>query len=233
MQTMRPVSMRGWLLSLSIGTLAVLVVSGSRGFAHEQDPAKFHKAKTSMDAALRGVESRLNVLERDAGLQRRIAQNDSLHSASPSVLRARHDVIRARLESLATAPASEQRGALPGLRAALADLEHRTDIAELAAADSVTELDATVSAWLTEVGTQLDRAERSGDRGAVVTRREALASSRRTHAALCDRFAALRDRASASDLTAKRVLGQELAGLRRDVRALVRSMGTNPSLVMG
>jgi hypothetical protein len=209
----------------------LLLITGSRGFAHEQDPAKFRKAKSSMEAALRVVESRLMVLERDATLQRRIAQNDSLRSTSPSVLRARHDVIRTRLQSLETAPAAEQRGALPGLRAALADLEHRTDIAQLAAADSATELDATVSAWLAEVGSQLDRAESAGERAAVVTRRDALAESRRTHTVLCDRFDALRSE-SAGDVRAKRALGRELAGLRRDVRALVRSIGPGQSLVM-
>ena len=41
MQRMRPVSINGWLFSLSVGTLALLVISGSRGFAYEQDPAKF------------------------------------------------------------------------------------------------------------------------------------------------------------------------------------------------
>jgi hypothetical protein len=223
----------GWLLTLSGCAIAVLIVSGSRSISREQDPSNYALVRKEMETSLRVVDARLRALAADLSEPNPAAQADSLGIAAPERLRARYDLIVAALDSLEDAPESEWRGALPGLRAALADIEHRTDIAQLAASDSVAELDATLSLWLSDVQSQLDHAERERQRKGGATHRDAFDESRRAHATLSDRFDRLRPHTAAADIRARRSLAEELAVLRREVRALVRSIGNGPGPAMG
>jgi hypothetical protein len=220
-------TVRGWLSMLAVGLVAAVMISGSGGFVRTEQHAEFDGVRARLDAALDDVEARLQVLEtRSGGVRVPVASAaDSAPSVAPQQLLARHAAIVACLDSLAQASTSEWRGAMPGLRAAIADLEYRTDLAELASADGAVALDTVMTDWLFQMDEQLAGLSRDAK-----TRMDADAINRAgvTQARLAERFAALRRHGNDGDLTPRRALAAEVAELRRSMRALMRSLD-NPA----
>jgi hypothetical protein len=155
------------------------------------------------------------------------AMTDELDpSAAAAALRTRSARILECIDSLENAEVEEWRAALPGLRSAVADLEYRTDLAELAALDSVALLDAHVDAWLRDMAQQIETMAK--DVGEAGYDRGLLKDARVEHGRLVERFTALRAGGADNDGALRRSLAQELTELRRTVRALVRSAHQRP-----
>jgi len=148
-------------------------------------------------------------------------------TAGPGVLRARAARILECIDSLERAGESAWRGALPGLRAAVADLEYRTDLAALATIDSIVALDAHIHVWLQEMARQIESMIEVGEKAAHD--RGMLNDTRVAHARLEQRFMALRQDGADSDGMLRRALAEELTDLRRTVRALVRATRHHPA----
>jgi hypothetical protein len=141
----------------------------------------------------------------------------------PATLADRSAKISASLDSLEAVSDLERMGAIAGLRANLADLEYRVDLAELACARNATAMDSLVAAWLREDEARLAAAERMlADSAATAIFDDAMRQARGEHERLGSRYAALREHDAGAD--ALHDLGLDLAGVRRHHRAVVRTI---------
>jgi hypothetical protein len=237
---------RGWLLVLVAVVGGGVMLSGSSIWAGPAQHAQFDAEKSELLAALRAVDDRLVQLDAApagsgtlphssiSAVAAATADSSTMSTAGPVESVAGPEQLRARaahifecIDSLERSDEATWRGALPGLRSAIAHLEHRTDLAELSAIDSIDELDAHIEAWLSETGAQITNVTQPGS--AIAYDRDALDEARVMHARIAERFAALRVHRAQGDVALRRALAQELAGLRRSVRAMVRSTRPLPA----
>lgn len=219
-------TVRGWTLALALVLVAVVMISGSRGLTRVLDEGGPDAVEQELRASLSDIETKLEALA--ALMPDSAATGDTALAHDPRRLLERHRVIAMRLDSMDGARQIEWRGALPGLRSAIADLEHRTDLAELAVTDTAEALDQLIAGWLYEMQLELDGIERDGDPARVSAYHAGLVNARAAHTRLVERAAGLGGHYTSADVSAKRSLAVELAELRRTVRALRRSISFIP-----
>jgi hypothetical protein len=211
--------MRTGVLLAFLGVVAATaVISGSNAFPRTADDAdEFVAARAALEASLDRASVRLSALSS--------APHASL--AEGAGLRAEVDEMAEQaLDSLSIGSDDQWRGAMPGLRASVTNLEARIDRAELASFDSVATVDSLLAAWLEDTRLTLTALDAHADPatpfGAHADEIERLRQSRRT---LADRLAVL---AGIDDDRGLRVrLGEELIAIRRRVRGLERAAGSD------
>jgi hypothetical protein len=211
---------RQWYLVAALGVAAAVAISGSVGLMEHADrDDSFTETRDRFDRALAALNVRIEGI-RDMPAH----ATDSIASLIlPSNLAERSAQISASLDSLESENDLERMGAIAGLRANLAELEYRVDLAEIACARDVAATDSLVEAWLQEDSVRLAAAERTlADSAAGAAFDDALREARGEHERLGARYAGLRERDSGID--ALHALARDLAGVRRHHRAIVRSI---------
>jgi len=208
-----------WFMVAALGAAAALAISGSVGWMEHSDPNdSFLEARERFDRALTALNARIDRIRQVPS-----TPADSMNSMiQPSALAERSAQISASLDSLESASDLERMGAIAGLRANLAELEYRVDLAELACAGSAAAVDSLVAAWLWEDEAKLAAAERLLADSAVAVFDDALREARGEHDRLGSRFAALHERDPGAG--ALNAFARDLAGARRHHRAVVRSI---------
>jgi hypothetical protein len=216
---------RRWLVTVAIFAVVALVVSGSRSDDNRTGHDTFTGTRMHFDSVLTALDARLARL--DPGTP------DSADDTNPMLaidrLRERTRQIATTLSAFEDAPEPERLGALAGLRASVADLEYRVDLAELANANGVVVTDSLIDAWLREADERLTSAEHMIVDSATATGYlEPIRDARDECGRLEARFASIREQ-FADEIAPRHSLGHELAEVRRQVRATVRSMPSGPA----
>jgi hypothetical protein len=217
--------MRTGVLLAFLGVVAATaVISGSNAFPRTADDAdEFVAARAALEASLDRASVRLSALS--SAPHASLAEGAGLR-AEVDEMAERGLAIQQALDSLSIGSDDQWRGAMPGLRASVTNLEARIDRAELASFDSVATVDSLLAAWLEDTRLTLTALDAHADPatpfGAHADEIERLRQSRRT---LADRLAVL---AGIDDDRGLRVrLGEELIAIRRRVRGLERAAGSD------
>ncbi len=209
---------RRWAFGLGTSALAVLAITGSRTIKRtEVDAEDLAATATQLRAALASVNGRLAALQGRATQQQSTIELARLQDRSAQIL--------ARIDSLTADPDDQWRGAAAGLRANVADLEYRVDLAEIATKQSNAAVDTLMDAWLAGLNQRLTQLQRSVvDSAASPGQADALNHNRTAAQQLAERLAFVRNDDTHDDADARRALAQEAAMLRRELRALERAM---------
>jgi len=209
-------------VALASAVVAVLIASGAARLdpGHASDDGDFVAARTRMEVALSAIHERLQVPERSAAVA---ADSGALARASERrQIEERSAIILAQLDSLGRTGDRGWQGPMTGLRASLADLEHRTDLALLSELDAAG-ADSLFDFWLAELAHQLDVVDTAArDPLAIAAWHHEFKEVRAAHAVL----AATRPTRAApgADAAATRTrFARDLVLLRRRMRAFVRS----------
>lgn len=210
---------RQWYLVATLGTAAALAISGSVGWMdHADREDSWAQTREGFATTLVALDVRIERIRLDP------PEPDSTGAlVLPAALADRSAQISAMLDSLESVSDLDRMGAIAGLRANLADLEYRVDLAELACARNSTAVDSLVAEWLREDKARLAAAGRLlADSSATAIFDAALRQARGEHEQLDSRYAGLRERDAGAD--ALHAFGLDLAGVRRHHRAIVRSI---------
>lgn len=209
---------RQWFLLSAVGLAAAMAVSGSVGWMQHADREdSWSTTHERFTQALNTIDARISRIPPGR------AVNSMSDAVVPASLTERSAQIAAALDSLDSAAEPERLGALAGLRANLAELEYRVDLAELASAGSNDAVPSLIAAWLREDADRLDEARRlMADSTVMATFDGAVVEARGEYEQLDSRFGGLLERQA--DPEALRAFAMEVAGMRRDHRALVRSL---------
>jgi PAS domain-containing protein len=116
------------------------------------------------------------------------------------------------------------RGAMAGLRASVADLEYRVDAFELGLAATGAELDVLLAGWLEEADRGIEALYRAAADSAPDPFRDERLELHSHVNQLNERSASFAGRTGDAELGARRAFGRETIGMRRRLRAVIRSV---------
>jgi hypothetical protein len=217
---------RHWLVTLTAVGIVALLISGSSHLGITDETDSFAPTHRHYANLLDSIDARIDQIPEYGVVA------DTLDPLlTTERLRERSARIAAALDSVESMPESRRLGALAGLRASLADLEYRVDVAALDHASDTQQADSLLGSWFADAEQRLDSAEQLIiDSVAATGYAQALQDARTECGRLATRFGSMRVNFP-DDVAPRRSLGRDLALFRRDVRATVRSIrpGTRPA----
>lgn len=211
----------GAFLALAAVATAAAVISGANALPHPaNDDADFAGARAAFEASLDRAAVRLDAMAAavpvhpDSGAPSIRAEIDQLAERRLAIVRA--------LDSVAAGPDDDWRGAMPGLRASVTDLEAKIDRTQILATDSVPDIDALLGRWLSDAERSLTALDDFAERvPGFATHADEIDSLRETRNAIAERFGEIAG--VDDDRELRDGLGEEIIAVRRRLRALERA----------